>query len=241
MGTALLVGLVVGWVLAMPPGPLAIVILRRALTGHAREGVALALGVSTMDIVYALLVGWASSALFQSLQSTVTDHAGVLLVVQVGWIVGLAVVGLRYLRAAPRGVVVGARPETQEEPTRTRGSSSPYLRGVLLALSNLVSPTFVPSLIFLMGVVQARGWVGHEVGEHILYAVGFGTGTALWFVLLLRTLTPLRARLSPQVLPLLSRVAGGALLLCAIVLTSHIVTATPWSRLPGWSWQHGGW
>ena len=160
---------------------------------------------------------------------------GVLLVVQVGWIVGLAVVGLRYLRVAPRGGVVGARPETQEEPTRARGSSSPYLRGVLLALPNLVSPTFVPSLIFLMGVVQARGWVGHEVGEHILYAVGFGTGTALWFVLLLRTLTPLRARLSPQVLPLLSRVAGGALLLCAIVLTSHIVTATPWSRLPGGS------
>jgi hypothetical protein len=54
-------------------------------------------------------------------------------------------------------------------------------------------------------------------------------------------LTPLRARLSPQVLPRLSRVAGGAMLLCAGILTYHLVTATPWTRLPGWSWQHVGW
>jgi hypothetical protein len=128
----------------------------------------------------------------------------------------------------------------QEAQARTRSAASPSLLGVLLALAALASPTFLPTLIFLTGVVQARGWVGTDVGAHVVYAIGFGTGSACWFVLLLRTLMPLRARLSPQVLPRLSRVAGGAMLLCAGILAYHLVTATPWARLPGWSWQHVG-
>ena len=237
MVSALLVGLVVGFVLAMPPGPLAIAILRQALAGQARAGVAMALGAAAMDSVYALIAGWASSALVGSLQGTVRDHAWGLLAFQGACIVVLVVCGLRYLRTPAREVVAQARQEAQ---ARTRGASSPYLLGVLLALPALASPTFLPALIFLMGVVQARGWVGNAVGEHVVYAIGFGTGSACWFVLLLRTLTPLRARLSPQVLPRLSRVAGGAMLLCAGVLTYHLMTATPWARLPGWSWQHVG-
>jgi LysE type translocator len=82
MVSALLVGLVVGFVLAMPPGPLAIAILRQALAGQTRAGVAMALGAAAMDSVYALIAGWASSALVGSLQGTVRDHAWGLLAFQ---------------------------------------------------------------------------------------------------------------------------------------------------------------
>jgi len=237
MVMALLVGLVLGFVLAMPPGPIAIAILRQALAGQVREGVAMALGASAMDSVSVFIAGWASSTLVASLQDTVREHAWGLLAFQGGGIVVLVGCGLRYLRTPSREIAAHVRQEVQ---ARTRGASSPYLLGVLLALAALASPTFLPALIFLMGLVQARGWVGYDMGARALYAVGFGIGSALWFALLLRTLTPLRARLSPQVLPRLSRLAGGALLLCAGILTYHLVTATPWARLPGWSWQHVG-
>jgi threonine/homoserine/homoserine lactone efflux protein len=237
MMTALLVGLVLGCVLAIPPGPIAIAILRQALAGQVRAGVAMALGASAMDIIYACIVGWTSSALVESFQGTLRHHAWGLLAVQGVCIVVLVGCGLRYLRTPAREVAAHARQEAQ---ARTRSAASPYVLGVLLALAALASPTFLPTFIFLTGVVQARGWVGNDVGAHVMYALGFGTGSALWFVLLLRTLTPLRARLSPQVLPRLSRVAGGAMLLCAGILTYHLVAATPWARLPGWSWQHVG-
>jgi threonine/homoserine/homoserine lactone efflux protein len=236
MVRALLVGLVVGFVLAMPPGPIALACIRQVLAGHERDGVALAIGASTMDVVYALIAAWASSALVVSLQGVATNHAWTLIAFQAGCVVVLAVFGLHYLRGTPREVATHARQEVaQAAQARRLGSSSPYLLGVLLALPNLASPTFLPALIFIMGVVHARGWVDHDVGANTLYAVGFGVGSDLWFVLLLRTLTPLRAKLSPQILPRLSRVAGGALLLCAALLTYHMVTATPWARLPGWS------
>jgi threonine/homoserine/homoserine lactone efflux protein len=102
MVTALLVGLVVGFVLAIPPGPLAIACISQALAGQARESVALALSASAMDIGYALLAAFASSALVGALRGLVTDNAWALLAFQGGCIVVLVVLGLRYCRP-PRG------------------------------------------------------------------------------------------------------------------------------------------
>jgi threonine/homoserine/homoserine lactone efflux protein len=67
MVTALLVGLVAGFVMVMPPGPIAMACMRQALAGQAREGVALVLGVAAMDSGSALLAAFASSALFRAL------------------------------------------------------------------------------------------------------------------------------------------------------------------------------
>ena len=143
----------------------------------------------------------------------------------------LVVVGLHYCRSSRHGGAARARPEARG---RLRGDVSPALSGVLLALTNLANPMFLPSLIFVMSLLQVRGWVGHAVGDHLMYALGFGGGAALWYVLLLRTVTHLRAQFSPTVLPMLARVAGGVLLLCAGLLTYSVVMTTAWSRLPGW-------
>jgi putative LysE/RhtB family amino acid efflux pump len=231
MVTALLVGLVVGFVLAMPPGPIALACLQQALTGQAREGLALVLGAAAMDIVYALLAAFASSALVGALWGLVMHHAWALLAFQGGCIVVLVVLGLRSCRSpTPAGAAL-ARPETRG---RQRDDASPYLRGVLIALTSLASPTFMPSLIFAMSLLHVRGWVGDAIGDHVMYALGFGVGGALWFLLLLRTLTHFRAQVSPTVMPMIERVAGGVLLLFAGMLTYHLVTTTAWSRLPGW-------
>jgi len=231
MVTALCVGLVVGFVLAIPPGPITLACLRQALAGQTREGVALALAASAMDIVYALLAAMASSALVGALRDIVTGNAWYLLAFQGGCIVVLVVFGLRYCRSTTHGAAARARAAAQGRPRR---DASPYLSGVLIALTNLASPSFLPSLIFTMSFLHVRGWVGHTVGDNVMYALGFGGGGGLWFVLLLRTLTHLRTKVSPTVMPMMDRVAGGVFLLCAGMLTYHMVTTTAWARLPGW-------
>ena len=231
MVTALLVGLVVGFVMVMPPGPIAMACMRQALAGQTKEGLALGLGAAVMDSGYALLAAFASSALVEALWDMMMHHAWALLAFQGGCIVVLVVVGLHYCRSSRHGGAARARPEARG---RLRGDVSPALSGVLLALTNLANPLFLPSLLFVMSLLQVRGWVGHAVGDHAMYALGFGGGAALWYVLLLRTMTHLRAQFSPTVLPMLARVAGGVLLLCAGLLTYTVVTTTAWSRLPGW-------
>ena len=231
MVTALLVGLVVGFVMVMPPGPIAMACMRQALAGQTKEGLALGLGAAVMDSGYALLAAFASSALVEALWDMMMHHAWALLAFQGGCIVVLVVVGLHYCRSSRHGGAARARPEARG---RLHGDVSPALSGVLLALTNLANPMFLPSLIFVMSLLQVRGWVGHAVGDHLMYALGFGGGAALWYVLLLRTVTHLRAQFSPTVLPMLARVAGGVLLLCAGLLTYSVVMTTAWSRLPGW-------
>lgn len=232
MLTALLVGLVVGFVLAMPPGPIAIACMRQALERQASAGVQLALAAAAMDMVYALLAAWASSALVGLLAGMVTDHAGVLLAFQGGCVVLLVVLGVRALRSPTPEGNAAVRP--QQKPTRRRGATSPALLGVLLALTNLANPAFLPALMFVVSLLQARGWVGHDLGANALYAVGFGAGGALWFLLLLRVLTRLRTQLASTFIPMLSKMAGGAFLLCALMLTYHLVMATAWAQLLGW-------
>jgi len=192
MITALLVGVVVGFVLAIPPGPIAMACVQQGLVLH---------------------------------------HAWALLAFQGGCIVVLVVLGLRYCRLTTHEDAARARQEVRGRP---RGDASPYLSGVLIALTNLASPTFLPSLIFAMSLVHVRGLVGHTVGANVMYALGFGTGGALWFVLLVKTLTHFRAQFSPTVILLMYRVAGGVFLLFAVLLTYTVVTTTAWARLPGW-------
>jgi hypothetical protein len=118
MVTAWLVGLGLGLVLAIPPGPIAIAILRQALAGQARAGVAMALGAAAMDSVSACIAGWASSALVVSLQSTIRDHTWGLLAVQGGGIVVLVGCGLRYLRTPARGRCPGPPGSPGPHPQR---------------------------------------------------------------------------------------------------------------------------
>jgi threonine/homoserine/homoserine lactone efflux protein len=231
MVTALLAGLVVGFVMVMPPGPMAMACMRQALAGQTREGLALVLGAAVMDSGYALLAAFASSALVEALWDMMMHHAWTLLAFQGGCILVLVVLGLHYCRSSRHRGATRARPEARVD---TRGDVSPALRGVLLALTSLASPTFLPSLIFVMSLLQVRGWVGHAVGDHVMYALGFGVGAALWYVLLLRTVSHFRAQFSPTVMPMLDRVAGGVLLLCAGLLTYTVVTTTAWSRLLRW-------
>src|SRR5438105_15770706 len=130
MVTSLLVGLVVGFVLAIPPGPLAIACISQALAGQARESVALALSASAMDIGYALLAAFASSALLGALRCLVTDNAWSLLAFQGGCIVVLVVLGLRYCWTTG-----GAGRPRQRERDRARGDAPPYPGGDPMALT----------------------------------------------------------------------------------------------------------
>jgi threonine/homoserine/homoserine lactone efflux protein len=230
MLTALLVGLVVGFVLAIPPGPLAMACVHQGLAGQTRAGVALALGAAAMDSVYALLAAFASSALVGALWGLVLHHAWARLAFQGGSIVVLVVMGLRYCFTTLPGEATPVQPEVRGRPL---GEASPAVRGVLIALTNLASPTFLPSLIVVMSFVHVHGWVGHTVGAHILYALGFGSGGALWFLLLLRILSRLRAQVSPIVMALVYKGVGGVFLLCAGMLAYTMVT-TARAQLPGW-------
>jgi threonine/homoserine/homoserine lactone efflux protein len=233
MLTALAVGLAVGFVLGIPPGPIAVACIKQTVDGHTRYALKLAAGASSMDILYATVAAFASSALFAGLRGVVNGNGWYLLAFQVACIAVLIFLGIRYFKPKSTDVESSERQETaQEERARKLGYTSPYIVGVLIALTNLASPTFLPSLIFTVTLLHSKGWVGQGVTENLFYAIGFGIGAMIWFSVLTRTLAKLRSKLSPNFIQVIYRVAGGSFILFALILAYNVLTATEWAKLP---------
>lgn len=229
---AFFVGLVVGFFLSIPPGPIAVAVMRQAIEGHYKPGMKIGLGASTMDTIYSLIAIFASSALLVSLQTALTVNGWLKVLFQLACIVTLVVLGLRYFKPTTKEVVETERKELeQEERARKMGGSSYYFIGIVMSVTNLASPTFIPSLIFIAGYLHANDLVDSSVPESVAYALGFGSGAALWFILLLRTLYKWRARLSASFISRLYIFAGWSFMVFAAILAFHIIVDTNWKEL----------
>lgn len=227
---ALFIGLAVGFFLSIPPGPIAVAVMKQSIEGNYKHGLGVGLGASTMDTIYSLFAIFASSAIIVTLQNALRDFAWMQLAFQVICVIAFVIVGVRYLKPTTKKVAETAQQEErQEERARKMGYNSPYLVGILMSIANLASPTFIPMLIAVAGYLHANDLVSSDVGECIAYAVGFGGGAALWFFVLLKTIYKWRTRLSAGFISRIYQFAGLSFIFFAIVLAFNVIRTTRWS------------
>jgi threonine/homoserine/homoserine lactone efflux protein len=230
----LLLGMAGGFILSTPPGPLAIAVTKQGLEGHFRAGLMLASAAAVMDVVYILLSAFASSAIVQALDRLIKETVWFPLLFQIACVILLLVLGIRYFTPEQRKRVTqhDQRAElAQEERARQMGHATPFFTGLLIAITNLASPTFLPSMIAFVGFFHANDWLPPGVLPSVLFSIGFGLGTLLWFVGVLRVLLRFRTSISNDFLSNIYRFTGGTLITFAAVITYHVVTATAWGRL----------
>jgi threonine/homoserine/homoserine lactone efflux protein len=231
---ALLLGIASGFVLSIPPGPLGAAVTKHTVSYNFRSGFMVALGGGMMDTVYVLIAAFASSAIVTALVDLLKGHALVLVAFQVACIVVLLVMGIRYIRHKQdpgEETRFLELEETQEAKAQRLGYSSPFFVGVLIAVANLASPMFIPSMISVVSYIQANGLLDHKAGDNVAYAFGFGIGTACWFALVARMVIKYRTKFSMSVLSNIYTFAGGTFLLCACVLAYNVIMSTDWSTL----------
>ncbi len=231
---ALLLGVLSGFVLSIPPGPLSAAVTKHSVSASYRTGLMIAVGGAVMDVVYVLIAAFASSALVVTLVNLLTGSGWPPLIFQVLCIIILLVMGIRYVRHKDHLKAeqkIYRVEQAQEEKAQKLGHPSPFFIGVLIAIANLAAPAFIPSMISVVSYLQANHWLSGRADDNILYAVGFGTGTTLWFSLVARMLVKHRSKFSPDVLSTIYRFAGGTLIVCACILAYHVALSTNWSLL----------
>ena len=234
MFSAIVLGVAGGFVLSVPPGPLSIAVTRQAHGGYFRQGFVIVLAAAMMDVVYMLIATFASSAIVLTLSGLISESAWFPLLFQIACVVVLVYLGISYLtpeKCEQQATVNEAREQKQEARARQMGHTSPFFVGLLIAVTNLASPTFLPSMIAFVGFLQANRWLGHTVVDNLLFSGGFGTGTTIWFVVVMRTLIHFRTRLSPSFITGIYRFAGGSMLLFAAVITYNVAVSTPWGSM----------
>jgi threonine/homoserine/homoserine lactone efflux protein len=229
---ALLIGLTVGYVMSIPPGPIAVAVIKNALDGKPREGMQVGFGASTMDTLYSLIAIFASTALVGTLKDAIVGNPIWVFLFQIAAIVTLVVLGVKYIRATTSNVVQStAQEKAQEDRAQKMGLKSPYFTGMIISIANLASPTFFPLLIGVASYVHTQDLVNNSIAQCSLYALGFGSGAALWFVTLQKVLYRWRKKLSSNFIGIIFKFAGWSFLLFALVLIVEVMIHTEWEKL----------
>jgi len=185
-------GLIIGFSIAAPVGPIGILVIRRTLTDGRLTGLVTGLGAATADALYGCIGAFG-----------LTFITGALLGGQV-WmrLVGgifLCYLGFRTFLAPP-----AERAAAVSGVTLLRS----YTATLLLTLTN-------PATILSFAAVFAGLGLGNTNGKYsaaAILVIGVFIGSALWWLLLSAGINQARTRISAGALIWINRVAGAVIL-----------------------------
>lgn len=184
----LLKGILLGFAIAAPVGPIGVLCIRRTLAEGRRVGFVSGLGAATADLFYGAVAAFGLTAVSS------------LLVAQQFW---LALLGGGFL------IYLGVRtffskPAAQAAEARRGGLWGAYLSTFLLTLTN---PATILSFVAVFAGLGLGGTDGSFSGAALL-VIGVFLGSAGWWLLLSAAVGLLRGRVTPAALVWVNRIAG---------------------------------
>jgi len=199
-------GIILGFSIAAPVGPIGVLCIRRTLERGRLNGFITGLGAATADAFYGAVAGLGLTVIIHLL----TGLQFWLRLVGGAFLIYLGIQAFR--RAIPAGERAG--PET-------RGLLSAYGSTVLLTLSN---PATILSFLTIFAGAGVASSAGSAQSAGFLVA-GVFTGSCLWWLILSSTVGWLGSRLGASVLAWVNRVAGGALAAFGLVILLSAIPA----------------
>jgi threonine/homoserine/homoserine lactone efflux protein len=184
-------GLLIGFSIAAPVGPIGVLCIRRTLADGQLAGLASGLGAATADAFYGSLAGFGLTlvANFLVSQQTWLRLVGGLF---------LLYLGLKTFLSQPTA------DSGQPAHTRSRGLWGAYLSTLLLTLTNPLTILSFAAIFAGLGLVETGG---NPLSASIL-VLGVFSGSAAWWLLLSGGVSLLRAKVTNGTLRWINRLAG---------------------------------
>jgi threonine/homoserine/homoserine lactone efflux protein len=210
---ALAAGLVCGFVVSIPVGPVNLSVVNQALHRGFSRAFLVGLGAACAETIYAtaLLAG----------HSSILDKPLVRDALRLAAAVVIAIVAIRSLLLKPKPLE--ASEATAEKVDERWHHPRAFLLGFLLTLSNLM---LVVLWATLSAVLFAREWVQPAAADRAACSTGVLLGCSLWFFLLAWFVSRAHRRVSPWTLMLLTRASGVILLIFAGLLAYKLFAPT---------------
>ncbi len=176
---SLVIGILAGFLGAIPPGPLNVTCLRKGLQGERREAYRVAAGGSAVDIFVCLLIGLGLGWILEKVVTNIWVRA-ILAIFLVGYGLKLIFVDRR------RDEAVFARGFTPAPPTTPAAEPGRFRLGVLTGLlQGAANPAlFVNWTILISFLVGHRLFVPSPTSA-LGFALGVGMGVFAWFTVLI--------------------------------------------------------
>lgn len=183
----LLKGVIIGFSIAAPVGPIGVLCIRRSLAEGRRMGLATGLGAATADAAYGAVAGFGLTAV----SSFLIGHKS-----WFGLIGGLFLcyLGIRTFIS---------KPATQAAETHGHGLLAAYCSTLLLTFANPMT---------ILSFVAVFAGIGFGVSPEYFAAVklvaGVFIGSAGWWLLLSSSVALFRARVGPRWMQAVNRLSG---------------------------------
>ena len=200
--SVLVAGIILGFCIAAPIGPIAILCIRRTLACGWRSGLATGLGAATADGIYAGVAAFGLTVI----TGLLTGH---MVIVRAAGGAFLMYLGVQTFLAAPPD-----NPGTAGEGTLLQD----YGTTVFLTLTNPMTIISFAGVFAALGI----GAVPGGDGSAVLMVLGVIAGSLAWWVLLVGGTSVLGSRCNRRVLGLVNRIAGILIFLFGIALFAAI-------------------
>jgi threonine/homoserine/homoserine lactone efflux protein len=181
-------GMLLGFSIAAPVGPIGVLVIRHSVTSGRMAGLMTGLGAAAADALYGLIGGLGLSAISRVL----VDHAGWLRIIGGAF---MLLLGVRTFLAQPAIDAHGAH----------RGRARTFATGLLLTLSN---PMTMLSFAAMFAGLGVGAGLGSGSGAVTLLVVGVFAGSAAWWLLLSGGASLARSRMTPSRLRWINRGSG---------------------------------
>jgi threonine/homoserine/homoserine lactone efflux protein len=189
MDTSLLLqGLLIGFSIAAPVGPIGVLCIRRTLAQGRAAGLASGLGAATADAVYGCIAGFG-----------LTFISG-LLISQQSWLKLLGGAFLCYLGIR----TLLAQPAERAASAAGLGLAGAYTSTFFLTLTN---PTTILSFVAVFAGLGLAS-MGGDYAAAVVLVLGVFVGSALWWLLLSGGVGLLRARFDTRAMRWVNRISG---------------------------------
>jgi len=184
----LLRGLVIGFSIAAPVGPIGVLCIRRTLAKGCVSGLVSGLGAATADAIYGCIAGFGLTFIAS------------ILISQQGWFRLIGGAFLCYLGLK----TFLTRPAEQAASAEGSGLVGAYASTFFLTLTNPMTILSFAAIFAGLGVVSASG----NYASAGMLVLGVFIGSALWWLILSGGVSVFRARFNPHGLRWVNRISG---------------------------------
>jgi len=196
-------GLLLGFSIAAPVGPVGVLCIRRSMAGGFRSGLASGLGAASADAIYGTI---AAAGL-----TLIADF----LISQQFWLGLLGGAFLFYLGIK----TLTSKPVFEEAKVEKTSVAGDYFSTLLLTLSN---PMTIFSFAAIFSGMSAQALPVFRFSAFLL-VLGVFLGSAGWWLILSGSVGLLRSRVTPSILTWVNRVSGVVILGFALFLLSKTI------------------
>ena len=195
-------GIMIGFAMAVPIGPIGIICIRKTLTEGRLRGLIIGLGAATADMLYGCVAAFGLTIISSTLVS------------QRVWIrlIGGALLfflGIRTFRALPTDPNI---------PIKSNGMLRSYLTTVFLTLTN---PMTVFAFLAIFAAVGLGDGLSYFSATALVVGVFFGSG--LWFLLLSSGVILFRKKLDLVGLRWVNKIAGILIVLSGVYAMASLL------------------